>query len=104
MSVAGFGNVLNTTPHKRDIAFGIGTAHIHVARRSGTAENAISVTVKPQRQPYAYPTSFLALIAKRVGIAAAAIAINGVPKPICVSDCTRFSSTADRASIFMTCT
>ena len=93
MSVAGFGNVLNTsytspsvcTPG--DVVFGNwnGTTFTSPAP-TGTAGNAIQVTVKTATaNSNAYPTSFLALIGKRSwDIAATAIAINGVPKPICL--------------------
>jgi len=88
MPVAGFGNVLNLNADTNgDIAFGNwnGTTFTSPAA-SGTAENAILVTVKTAAaNSNAYPTSFLALIGKSSwDIAAAAIAINGVPKPICV--------------------
>jgi len=88
MSVAGFGNVLNLNADTNgDIAFGNwnGTTFTSPAA-AGTAENAMLVTVKTAAaNSNAYPTSFLAMIGKSSwDIAAAAIAINGVPKPICV--------------------
>jgi len=88
MSVAGFGNVLNTNATTNgDIQFGNwnGTTFTSPAG-TGQSENAIEVTVKTAAaNSNAYPTSFLALIGKSSwDIAATAIAINGVPKPICV--------------------
>lgn len=88
MTVAGFGNVLNLNATTNgDIQFGNwnGTTFTSPAP-NGTAENAIEVTVKTATaNSNAYPTSFLALIGKSSwDIAATAIAINGIPKPICV--------------------
>ena len=88
MTVAGFGNVLNLNATTNgDIQYGNwnGTTFTSPAP-SGTAENAIEVTVKTATaNSNAYPTSFLALIGKSSwDIAATAIAINGVPKPVCV--------------------
>lgn len=88
MSVAGFGNVLSTNATTNgDIQFGNwnGTTFTSPAG-AGQAENAIEVTVKTATaNSNAYPTSFLALIGKASwDIAATAIAMNGVPKPICV--------------------
>ncbi|HTM72195.1 MAG TPA: pilus assembly protein TadG-related protein [Pseudolabrys sp.] len=88
MSVAGFGNVLSLNAGTNgDIAFGNwnGTTFTSPAA-AGTAENAMLVTVKTAAaNSNAYPTSFLAFIGKSSwDIAAAAIAINGVPKPICI--------------------
>lgn len=88
MSVAGFGNVLNLNATTNgDIQFGNwnGTTFTSPAP-TGTAENAMEVTVKTATaNSNPYPTSFLSLIGKSSwDIAATAIAINGVPKPICV--------------------
>ena len=93
MSVAGFGNVLNTsytspsvcTPG--DVVFGNwnGTTFTSPAP-NGTAGNAVQITVKTATaNSNPYPTSFLALIGKTSwDIVATAIAINGVPQPVCV--------------------
>jgi Flp pilus assembly protein TadG len=93
MSVAGFGNVLNATYTSPstctpgDVVLGNwnGTTFTSPAA-TGTAGNAVQVTVKTATaNSNPYPTSFLALIGKSSwDIVATAIAINGVPKPICV--------------------
>src|SRR5579872_1475558 len=88
MSVAGFGNVLNLNATTNgDIQFGYWNGTIFTSPPpTGTSENAIEVTVRTANaNGNAYPTSFLAMIGKSSwDIAATAIAINGVPKPICV--------------------
>jgi Flp pilus assembly protein TadG len=88
MSVAGFGNVLNLNATTNgDIQFGNwnGTTFTSPAG-VGQSENAIEVTVRTAAaNSNAYPTTFLALIGKSSwDIAATAIAINGVPKPVCI--------------------
>jgi len=88
MSVAGFGNVLNLNATTNgDIQFGNWNGNTFTSPApNGTAENAIEVTVRTAAaNSNAYPTTFLALIGKSSwDIAATAIAMNGVPKPICV--------------------
>ena len=88
MSVTGFGNVLNTNAATNgDLNYGNwdGTTFTSPAP-AGTAENAVQVTVKTATaNSNAYPTSFLGLIGKKSwDIVATAIAMNGVPVPICV--------------------
>ena len=99
MSVAGFGNVLNaayTSPSvctPGDVVFGNwnGTTFTSPAP-TGTAGNAVQVTVKTATaNSNPYPTTFLALIGKTSwDIVATAVAMNGVPKPICVLATTSF--------------
>jgi Flp pilus assembly protein TadG len=93
MSVAGFGNVLNTsytspsTCTPGDVVFGNwdGTTFTSPTP-SGGNENAIKVTVKTATaNGNAYPTSFLALVGKSSwDIAAAAVAVIGKPIPVCL--------------------
>src|SRR6185437_16248105 len=99
MSVAGFGNVLNTsytgpsTCTPGDVVFGNWNGTTFTAPApTGTAGNAVQVTVKTATaNSNPYPTSFLALMGKSSwDIVATAIAINGVPKPVCVLATTSF--------------
>jgi len=92
MSVAGFGNILNSTYTNStnctpgDAVFGYWDGTTFTAPAPAGHGNAIQVTVKTATaNSNPYPTSFLALIGKRSwDIAATAIAMNGVPKPICL--------------------
>lgn len=101
MSVAGFGNVLNSsytsssTCTPGDVVFGNwdGTTFTSPAG-AGQDENAVQVTVKTATaNSNPYPTSFLALIGKSSwDIAATAVAMNGKPTPVCVLALSDFSS------------
>jgi Flp pilus assembly protein TadG len=92
MSVAGFGNVLNstytnsTTCTPGDAVFGYWNGTTFTAPAPAGHGNAIQVTVKTATaNSNPYPTSFLALIGKSSwDIVATAIAMNGIPKPICL--------------------
>jgi len=92
MSVAGFGNVLNatytnpTTCTTGDVVFGDWDGTVFTSPAPANKGNAIKVTVKTAvANSNPYPTSFLALIGKSSwDIVATAIAMNGVPKPVCV--------------------
>ncbi len=93
-NMSGFGHVLNLNAATNgDIQFGNWNGNTFTSpAASGTAENAIEVTVKTAAaNGNAYPTSFLALIGKSSwDIAATAIAMNGVPKPVCIFATTSF--------------
>src|SRR5690348_5247462 len=98
MSVAGFGNVLNSTYTNStnctpgDAVFGYWDGTTFTAPAPAGHGNAIQVTVKTATaNSNPYPTSFLALIGKSSwNIAATAVAMNGVPKPVCVLATTSF--------------
>jgi len=92
MSVAGFGNVLNATYTSPstctpgDVVFGDWNGTTFTSPAPAGKGNALQVTVKTATaNSNPYPTSFLALIGKSSwDIVATAIAMNGVPKPVCV--------------------
>ena len=92
MSVAGFGNVLNSTYTSAsvctpgDVVFGDWNGTTFTSPAPAGKGNAVQVTVKTAAaNSNPYPTSFLALIGKSSwDIVATAIAMNGVPKPICL--------------------
>ena len=88
MSVAGFGHVLSTSASTNgDIAFGNwnGTTFT-TPTPNGSAENAIRVAVKTATaNSNAFRTTFLGLIGTTSwDIGASAVAMVGVPKPICI--------------------
>ena len=108
MSVAGFGNVLNTSAATNgDINYGNwnGTTFTTPAA-SGTATNAVQVFVKTATaNSNAYPTSFLAFIGKSSwDIGASAIAKVGKPNPVCVLALSTFLSDGSKNTNLSGCT
>src|SRR5579871_4584339 len=85
MSVAGFGNVLNTNAVSNgDLVLGSWVSNTFTP--DGTPMNAVKVTLRTAAaNSNAYPTTFLALIGKGSwDIGASAIAVNGKSTPLCI--------------------